>query len=52
MPRSAPFRCPRAARHWLAAACLLMAPLADAGPLPVPAPPRIDIGVLAVLVGE
>lgn len=52
MPRPAPFPCARAAWRWLAAACLLVAPLAGAGPVPAAALPRIDIGVLAVLDGE
>lgn len=50
MRRPSPSRCASVARRWLAAACLLAAPLEGAVPSATPA--RIDIGVLAVLDGE
>jgi two-component system sensor histidine kinase TtrS len=52
MRRPLSFRCASVTRRWLAAACLLAAPLAGAEALPAAAPTRIDIGVLAVLDGE
>jgi two-component system sensor histidine kinase TtrS len=52
MRRPYPFRCASAAGRWLAAACLLTAPLAGAGQTPEVATAPIRIGVLAVLDGE
>jgi two-component system sensor histidine kinase TtrS len=47
-----PFPCASTVGRWLAAACLLAAPLAGAETLASAAPTTIDIGVLAVLDGE